>query len=165
MSESISSTGETTTTEIETTSESIPSTSETTTPEIETTSESISSTGETTEMVTLTPIGTTSNSLKIILIDNRGDDAATTTCLQGRSTESLSQAMTTKQPSTGHQYITVTQNASTCLYPTIEICQCSNPMVNYIKEEIFEKTQRLVSELKIDKKGTSLGVYNRRSIK
>ena len=114
-------------------------------------------------MVTLTPIGTTSNSLKTILIDNRGDAAATTTCLQGISTESLSQAMTTQQPSTGHQYITVTQNASTCLYPTIEICQCSNPMVNYTKEEILEKTQRLVSELKVDKKGASLGLYNRRS--
>jgi hypothetical protein len=37
-------------------------------------------------------------------------------------------------------------------------------MVKYTKEEILEKTQRLVSELKVDKEGASLGWYNRRSI-
>jgi len=112
-SESISSTGETTTTEIETTSESISSTGETTRTKIETTSETEI---ETTEMVALTTIGMTSNSMKTILLDNRGDNTVTTAYLQGISTEAFSQAMTTQQPSTGHQYITVTQHASTCLY-------------------------------------------------
>jgi len=44
------------------------------------------------------------------------------------------------------------------------VSQCSNHMVNYTKEEILEKTQKIVSELKVDKKETSLGLYYRRSI-